>query len=379
MGIYLDNAATTPTRPEVITKMNKVMQEQIGNPSSVHTFGRQANMQVRNARKQIADSIGALEDEIIFTSSGSEGDNLALLKGAESMKKYGKHIITSAIEHPAVLNTIKYLETKGFEVTYLPVDYLGNISLKQVQEAYRDDTILVSLMFGNNEIGTIFPILEIANWLEDKQALFHTDAVQGYSILDIDVQKIPVDMLTVAAHKINGPKGIGFLYVKKGTSLLPLIHGGEQERKMRAGTENVPAIVGFAKAVEFLTPELKEEKQVQFNKYKELIIDSLKEAKIEFEINGDLNNSLAHILSLAISGLNSQILLTRLDLKGYAVSAGSACTAGNIEKSHVLTAMYGDDVKVDETIRISFGYQTTKNDIEEFITDLKNIIIDLKH
>ena len=381
MVVYLDNAATTPIRPEVIAVMTEAMQKNYGNPSSVHSVGRDANFEVLTARTQIAKSINANEDEIIFTSSGSEGDNLALLKTAELLKQQGNHIISSAIEHPAVLNTLKYLETQGYEVTYLPVDEHGRITLEQVQADFTDKTILVSLMYGNNEIGTIFPLQEIAEWLQTTKALFHTDAVQAYGIEDINVQKLPVDLLTVAAHKVNGPKGIGFLYVRQGTKLLPLIHGGEQERHLRAGTENLPAILGFAEAVKFLTPTYKAEQRAKYLSFRKLIVESLTKSGIAFKVNGVSDTDephLAHILSLWFPNINSQILLTRLDLLGYAVSVGSACTAGNIEKSHVLTAVYGKDSSaVDETVRISFGYQITKNEVEEFIADLKRIIIEL--
>ena len=378
MGIYLDNAATTPIRPEVAQVMFDAMQQDYGNPSSVHQYGRHANHELLTARGQIAKSINAQEKEIIFTSSGSEGDNLAILKSVEVQSGKGKHIITSAIEHPAVLKTMQYLEKIGYDVTYLPVDEKGQITLEQVKKSLKTDTIFVSLMYGNNEVGTIFPIVEIAHYLRERNILFHTDAVQAYGVEDIDVQQLGVDLLTVAAHKINGPKGIGFLYVRSGVPLQALIHGGEQERNLRAGTENLPAIMGFARAIEFLTPAEKKVKRQMFSEYRKLILDALQDADIEYHINGDPNSYLPHILSLAIPNIDSNLLLMRLDLLGYAVSIGSACTAGNIHKSHVLTAIYGEHHPyVESTVRLSFGYQTTKEEVVSFASDFVQIIQEL--
>lgn len=362
--IYLDNAATTPILPEVADEMLAVMQSHFGNPSSVHSAGRQAQQRLLRARQTIADSIGATEDEILFTASGSEGDNMALIQGAMAMKDKGRHIITTAVEHPAVLNTVKRLEQDGFTVTYLPVNENGEITVEQVKEAYRPhETILVSIMYGNNEVGTIYPIAEIGAFLKDKEVLFHTDAVQAYGTETIDVSALNVDLLTVAAHKINGPKGVGFLYIKKGLSLKPLITGGEQESHRRAGTENLPAIVGFEKAVLVLTPEVRQERHQRYESFRTMILEALAEAGVAYEVNGS-DHHLPHILNLWLKQVPSDILLMQLDLAGIAISTGSACTAGNVDPSHVLTAMYGEDhPAIQESIRISFGYQNTEEDI----------------
>lgn len=362
--IYLDNAATTPILPEVADEMLTVMQSHFGNPSSVHSAGRQAQQRLLRARQTIADSIGATEDEILFTASGSEGDNMASFVFHRHCALNKRHIITTAVEHPAVLNTVKRLEQEGFTVTYLPVNEQGEITVEQVKEAYRPhETILVSIMYGNNEVGIIYPIVEIGAFLKDKEVLFHTDAVQAYGTETIDVSALNVDLLTVAAHKINGPKGVGFLYIKKGLSLKPLITGGEQESHRRAGTENLPAIVGFEKAVLVLTPEVRQERHQRYENFRTMILEALAEAGVTYEVNGS-DHHLPHILNLWIKQVPSDILLMQLDLAGITISTGSACTAGNVDPSHVLTAMYGKDhPAIQESIRISFGYQNTEEDI----------------
>ncbi|WP_042458722.1 cysteine desulfurase family protein [Neobacillus dielmonensis] len=361
--IYLDHAATSPMHPQVIEKMLEVMNTTFGNPSSIHSFGREARHYIDLARAAMADSIGAKENEIIFTSGGTEADNMALFGVAESYQQNGKHIITTQIEHHAVLHACEKLEKMGFEVTYLPVDVTGRISIQDLQAALRDDTILVSVMYGNNEVGTIQPIKEIGQLLKDHPAKFHTDAVQAYGVEKIDVNECMIDLLSVSAHKINGPKGIGFLYVRSDVKVAPRFFGGEQERKRRAGTENVASIVGFHEAVQIAAKEM-ESKRQKFISYKELLIKTLKEQDIEFYVNGFLENSLPHVLNLSFPGTNVEAMLVNLDLAGIAVSSGSACTAGSIEPSHVLVAMFGKDSdKITNSIRFSFGFTTTTEEI----------------
>lgn len=370
MTVYLDNAATTPILPEVMTAMMQVMQEDYGNPSSIHQEGRRAQQKLMHARQTIAESIGARDDEILFTASGSEGDNMALMQGALANQHKGRHIISTAVEHPAVLNTLKRLEQQGFEVTYLPVNDRGEITLEQVQQAVRPDTILVSIMFGNNEVGTLYPIKAIGEWLSGQDILFHTDAVQAYGTEDIDVNQLKVDLLTVAAHKVNGPKGVGFLYIRKGTVIQPFITGGEQENHRRAGTENLPAIVGFAQAVTQLTATEKESRHARYQSFRQYLLQRLDEAGVDYKVNGSADH-LPHILNLWIKNVPSDLLLMQLDLAGFAISTGSACTAGNVEPSHVLAAMYGNESPaIRESIRISFGYQNTESEIEQLSDEL---------
>ena len=364
----MDHAATTPMHPQVITEMTMIMQETFGNPSSIHGFGRLAHEKLETARQIIADTLQVNDHEIIFNSGGTEGDNTAILETAFSRKAEGKHLITTAIEHPAVLNAMKYLETKGFEVTYLPVDEKGNISLEDFEQALREDTILVSIMYGNNEIGNLMPIKEIGERLREHPAYFHTDAVQAYGNQTIHPKDLGIDLLSVSAHKINGPKGVGFLYKKDGVNIPAMLLGGEQEEKRRAGTENLAGIWGMAKAAELLTGE-------KYAGFQQMILEELEKQGIDVQVNGDLENKLPHVLNLRLPGVVNDLLLMKLDLNGIAISTGSACTAGNIEPSHVLEAMYGKDTPIlKESIRISFGYGNTKEDIQKFIQQLVGAI-----
>ncbi|MBE9887764.1 cysteine desulfurase [Enterococcus durans] len=373
--IYLDHAATTPMHPQVITEMTMIMQETFGNPSSIHGFGRLAHEKLETARQIIADTLQVNDHEIIFNSGGTEGDNTAILETAFSRKAEGKHLITTAIEHPAVLNAMKYLETKGFEVTYLPVDEKGNISLEDFEQALREDTILVSIMYGNNEIGNLMPIKEIGERLREHPAYFHTDAVQAYGNQTIHPKDLGIDLLSVSAHKINGPKGVGFLYKKDGVNIPAMLLGGEQEEKRRAGTENLAGIWGMAKAAELLTVEEREARSEKYAGFQQMILEELEKQGIDVQVNGDLENKLPHVLNLRLPGVVNDLLLMKLDLNGIAISTGSACTAGNIEPSHVLEAMYGKDTPIlKESIRISFGYGNTKEDIQKFIQQLVDAI-----
>ncbi|MGX7031332.1 cysteine desulfurase family protein [Vagococcus zengguangii] len=373
--VYLDHAATTPLHPEVVAVMTKTLTETFGNPSSLHQFGRPAQGMLENARDELAKSIDAKPSELIFTSGGSEGDTMAIIKTAENYQHLGKHLITTQVEHSAVLKSFKYLETQGFDVTYLPVASTGELTVEQVKEALREDTILVSIMRTNNEVGTIFPIPAIGELLKDHQALFHTDAVQSFGLEEIDVNAWQVDLLSTAAHKINGPKGTGFLYIKEGTKITPLIQGGDQENKKRPGTENLANIMGFAKASSLLTPEVKAENQTKYQTYRRLIINTLTDCGVHFEVNGQAPEQSAHVLNIYLPGVQSEMLLMHLDLRGFAVSAGSACTAGNMAPSHVLVAMYGEDSPiVPASIRISFGYGLTEEDVVNFAQTLAETV-----
>jgi cysteine desulfurase len=326
----------------------------------------------------LARSIGAKENEIIFTSGGTESDNMALFGVAESYQHKGKHIITTQVEHHAVLHACQRLEKMGFEVTYLPVDETGKISLSDLSEALREDTILVSIMYGNNEVGTIQPIKEIGELVSSHQAVFHTDAVQVYGIEEINVSDLHVDLLSVSAHKINGPKGTGFLYVRDKVKLVPRAYGGEQERKRRAGTENVAAIVGFQEAVKVANEDMLM-KQESYQGFKKTFIEHLTEHSIEFSINGLLENSLPHVLNLSFPGTNVEAMLVNLDLAGIAVSSGSACTAGSIEPSHVLVAMFGkESERLINSIRFSFGFNTTEEQIIKAAEETVRIVSRLK-
>jgi cysteine desulfurase len=361
--IYLDHAATTPMHPKVTEKMMEVMNSTFGNPSSIHSFGREARHQLDLARETLAKSIGAKGTEIIFTSGGTEADNMALFGVAESYQNNGKHIITTQIEHHAVLHACKKLEKMGFEVTYLPVDETGRISLVDLRAALREDTILLSIMYGNNEIGIIQPISEIGALLKDHQAIFHTDAVQAYGVEKINVNECNIDLLSVTAHKLNGPKGIGFLFARENIKMLPRSFGGDQERKRRAGTENVASIVGFSEAVAIARAD-RIGKRERFVEFKDLFFQKLMEQHVEYDLNGSLEFSMPHVLNLSFPGTNVEAMLVNLDLAGIAVSSGSACTAGSIEPSHVLVAMFGkESERLINSIRFSFGYNTTKEQI----------------
>ncbi len=361
-AVYLDHAATSPVHPEVIETMAEIEKTFFGNPSSIHRFGRDARKQVEQARATIAESIGAKENEIVFTSGGTEADNLAIIGTA--LKRKRGHIVTTAIEHHAVLKACEYLETLGFHVTYVPVDKDGIVRVDAIRSAIRNDTFLVSVMLANNEVGTIQPIREIGNLLKDTPIVFHTDAVQAYGLMSIDVNELGVDLLSTSAHKLNGPKGIGFLYVKEGIALSPLLYGGEQEKKRRAGTENVPAIVGFQKAVQ-ISEQTRESKRAEYEKFRNAMLELFEENKIDYYINGHGSQRLPHILNVSFSKTTAEALLVSLDLAGVAASSGSACTAGTLQPSHVLKAMFPDDEeRVKSAIRFSFGYGNTLEDIE---------------
>lgn len=373
-SIYLDHAATSPMHPAAIEKMHAAMQADYGNPSSIHHAGRNARNMLDQARAKIAGSIGAHANEIIFTSGGTEADNHAIFGIAEAYQHKGKHIITTQIEHHAVLHACEELEKLGFDVTYLPVDATGRVTAEQVKAALTDETILVTIMFANNEVGTIQPIADIGKLLLEHQAFFHTDAVQAYGSEIINVKALGLDLLSVTAHKINGPKGIGFLYVKQSIKLPSRFFGGEQERKRRAGTENVPAIAGFLAAVEMMELE-REARQQAYHALKTAFIEVLQENGIGFLQNGSLDYSLPHVLNLSFPGTNVEAMLVNLDLAGIAASSGSACTAGSIDPSHVLVAMFGKgDERLQNSIRFSFGLGNTMEQVKKAANETAKIV-----
>lgn len=372
---YFDNAATTPMSPAVIAAQLEAMQHTYGNASSTHATGRAAFQQLDKSRQVIATSIHARPDELIFTNGGTESDNTALCGIAYARQQQGRHIITTEIEHPAILNTAHFLEKLGFELTYLPVNSEGVISLNDLRQTLRPDTILVSIMTGNNEVGSLQPIKEIGELLKPTKTLFHTDAVQAYGLIPLSVHELGIDLLSVSAHKIHGPKGTGFLYVNSDVHFEPLLHGGDQEHKRRAGTENVPAIVGFAAAVQEML-QYREEDGRRFKHFKELIMRTLKQAQIPFLVNGpDWQVASPHVFNIWLKGVPTALTLMQLDLKGFSVSAGSACTAGSVEPSHVLTAMYGaSSPRLTESLRISFGHENTEEEVEALAQALVTVV-----
>jgi len=363
--IYLDHAATTPVHPAVSATYIETLESIFGNPSSIHSFGREARKSLDDARKTLAQSVHAEPSEIIFTSGGTEADNSAVFGSVMAMKVKGNHIITTNIEHHAVLNPCKQLELLGFEVTYLEVNDDGQITVEQVEKALTDKTVLVSIMYGNNEVGTIQPIREIGALLKEHQAIFHTDAVQAYGIVPLHVDELGVDLLSVSAHKLNGPKGIGFLYQRKGLDTTPVLFGGEQERKRRAGTENIPAIVAFSEAVQ-IAQQAMEQNTANYSNYATIMTNVFKQEDITYEMNVKSAEKLPHIMNISFPGTDIESLLVNLDMAGIAVSSGSACTAGSLDPSHVLTAMFGEgSSKLRNSVRFSFGLGLTEETVKE--------------
>lgn len=372
--IYLDHAATTPVHEDVKKVMLPLFDSIYGNPSSIHSFGRKAKWYMDEARRTIATSIHANEQEIIFTSGGTEADNLALIGTAFANRDKGNHIITSIQEHHAVLHAAQLLEKEGFDVTYLQVGQDGKICMEELANALTAETILVSIMMVNNETGIIQPIEQIGKLLHDHQAYFHTDAVQAFSLIPIDVKALGVDLLTVSAHKINGPKGIGALYAAEHVSLSPMLYGGRQERNRRAGTENIANMVGFKKAVEIVNEE-RESRSTMYEQLKEYFLKQLRDNDVPYEVNGDLQSAISTIISISFPEKNVETLLTNLDIEKIAASSGSACTAGTFEPSHVLLAMYGkDNERATNSIRFSFGLNNTKENIKESASRIGKIM-----
>ena len=348
-----------------------------GNASAVYATGREARKAVETARKQVAAAIGAEPAEILFTSGGSESDNFAVKGTAFALREKGKHIITSAIEHPAVLNTCRWLETQGFDVSYLCPDAEGFIDPEHVRDAIRSDTILISVMAANNEVGTIEPVREIGRISKEQGILFHTDAVQGVGAIPVDVNNWQADLLSLSAHKFGGPKGVGALYIRKGTRVEPLIHGGEQERGLRAGTENVPGIVGLGKAIEDAAANL-DTYTGRTRALRDRLTKGILRTVEDSRLNGTEQNRLPNNCNIRFDGIDGEALLLRLDLAGIAASAGSACTAGSTEISHVLRAMGLTESQAKSSLRLTVGEENTEEEIDETIRTVKEIVEDLR-
>jgi cysteine desulfurase len=375
--IYMDYSATTPARKEVVEEMLPYLTENFGNPSSIYDLGKASRHAMDKARKKVADAIGAEENEIYFTSGGTESDNWALKGVAFANRKKGKHIITSSIEHHAVLHACSWLEGQGFELTYLPVDQYGMVSPGDLKNAIREDTILISIMLANNEIGTIQPVEEIGRIASEKGIYFHTDAVQAIGHVPIDVKKMKIDLLSLSGHKFGGPKGCGVLYIRKGVKIEALLHGGAQERKRRAGTENVPAIVGLGKAIELATGELEEENKTLLEMRERLIEGLLKIPKTH--LNGHPTERLANNVNVTFEYIEGESLLLLLNAKGIFASTGSACNSTSLEPSHVLTACGVPHEIVHGSLRLSLGKMNTQEDLDRVLEVLPEIVQKLRN
>ncbi len=374
--IYLDHNATTPVDQRVIEVMEPYFRETFGNPSSSHQIGQKAREGVERSRIQVASFLGCGSEEVIFTSSGTESDNLAIKGFALAYKDQGDHIITSKIEHEAVLNSCKKLEGLGFRVTYLSVDKMGRVDPGEVKKEIAEGTLLISIMYANNEVGTIQPLQEIGKTAKERSIAFHTDAVQAVGKIESKVNVIGCDLLSLSAHKIYGPKGVGALYIRKGFSLSPLLHGGPHERRLRAGTENVPGIVGLGKACEIASMEMEEEGK-RLRSLRNRILEGLKKDGVKFTLNtpvDDPEESLPGTLNISFAGIEGEALLQALDLEGISVSTGSACESGSIDPSHVLFAMGISRMVAKRAIRISLGRGNTQEEIDKVIEILPKLV-----
>jgi cysteine desulfurase len=375
--IYLDHAATTPTRPEVVKAMMPYFTDAFGNPSSIYSYGQEAKGAVEEARTKVADLIGARSEEIIFTSGGTEADNFALKGVVYANEGKGNHIITTSIEHHAVLEVCKFLERRGFRITYLPVDKYGLVDPDDVKEAITDKTILISVMHANNEVGTIEPVEEIGRIAKEAGVYFHSDAVQTMGHIPMNVDKLKVDLLAISAHKFYGPKGVGALYVRKGTKLVSLMHGGEQEKRRRAGTENVPAIVGLGKAVELAGQEMgKEAERLAYLQDK--LIKGLKEKIDHIRLNGHPKRRLPNNVNVSVDFVEGESMLLNLDLEGICVSTGSACSSASLEPSHVLLALGLPPEQAHGSLRFTLGLENTEADTERVLEVLPGIVAKLR-
>lgn len=376
--IYLDHAATTAVHPDVLKEMLPYFIDKFGNPSSVYGFAANNKNKLTEARETIAGALGAKPEEIYFTAGGSESDNWALKCTAEAYGVHGGHIITTKIEHHAILHTCKYLQNRGYDVTYLDVDENGLVDLNTLEAAIRPDTFLISIMFANNEIGTIEPIKEIGEIAHRHGILFHTDAVQAFGQIPIHVDGMNIDMLSACGHKFNGPKGIGFLYIKKGLKLKSFIHGGQQERGRRAGTENVPGIVGIAKACEIAMAEMEErmKKETELRDY--LIERILKEIPYT-RLNGHSKKRLPNNVNISFQFVEGESILIMLDMAGICASSGSACTSGSVDPSHVLLAIGLPQEIAHGSLRLTIGYENTKEEMDTVVDNLKRIITNLRN
>lgn len=371
--IYLDNAATTKTAPEVVDAMLPYFSEYYGNASTIYSLGAESKKAMDHARQTIADSLGAKPEEIYFTAGGSESDNWALKATAEAYASKGKHIITTKIEHHAILHTCEYLEKRGFEITYLNVDRDGLISLDELKAAVRPDTILISVMFANNEIGTIEPIAEIGEIAKEHGVLFHTDAVQAYAQVPIHVDEMHIDMLSASGHKLNGPKGIGFLYIRKGVKIRSFVHGGAQERSRRAGTENIPGIVGLGAAVEraMRIMDSKTRKEIELRDY---LIGRLENEIPHCWLNGHRTKRLPNNINFSFLFIEGESMLIMLDMKGICASSGSACTSGSLDPSHVLLAIGLKHEEAHGSLRLTLSEDSTKEEMDIVAEEVKKIV-----
>ena len=375
--VYLDNAATTKVRPEVVEAMLPYFTEIYGNASAVYDFGQKCKQAMEDARETIAASIGTKAANIYFTAGGSESDNWALKGVAEAYGDKGKHIITTKIEHHAILHTCAYLEQQGYEVTYLDVDADGLVSPEALRQAIRPDTILISVMFANNEIGTIEPIAELGEIAHEHGIIFHTDAVQAYTQVPIDVEKMHIDLLSASGHKLNGPKGIGFLYIRQGLKLKSFIHGGAQERKRRAGTENVPGIVGLGKAVE-IAVESMEERTAKESALRDYLIARIEEEIPFAKLNGHRVKRLPNNVNFCFRFIEGESMLIMLDMAGICGSSGSACTSGSLDPSHVLLAIGLPHEIAHGSLRLTLGDENTKEQVDYVVDHLKEIVAKLR-
>lgn len=372
--LYLDYAATTPIRPEVWSAMEPHLKEIYGNPSSLHSFGRESRIAIEEAREKIAKAIGAKNEEIIFTSGGTEANNMVLKGVAFALQDKGKHIITTPIEHHAVLEPCHFLEKLGFEITYLPVDKTGLVDPDDLKRAIRKDTILISIMHANNEIGTIEPIKELSWIAKEREIYFHTDAVQTVGHIPVDVKDLNVDFLSISAHKFYGPKGIGALYIGKGTRVYPLLHGGEQEGRRRAGTENVAGIVGMGKALELAILEIDSERE-RLTKLRDYFIEEVERRIPDSYLNGHRTQRLPNNINFSFAYIEGEALLLNLDMEGIGVSTGSACSSSSLEPSHVLSAIGVPIELVHGSLRFTLGLWTKKEDLD-YTLDLLERIVD---
>lgn len=375
--VYLDNAATTSTKKEVVDAMYPFFTESFGNPSSVYDFAAKNKKAVNDSRQTIADALHADVRDIYFTAGGSESDNWALIATAEAYENKGKHIITSKIEHHAILHTCDYLESRGFEITYIDVDENGILKLDELKKAIRPDTILISVMFANNEIGTIQPIKEIGEIAKEHDILFHTDAVQAFGQIPINVDELHIDMLSASGHKLHGPKGIGFLYIRKDLKLRSFIHGGAQERKRRAGTENVPGIVGLGKAVS-IAVETMDERIKHETEVRDYMIEKIKKTIPYCRLNGDRTKRLPNNVNFSFQFVEGESLLIMLDMEGICASSGSACTSGSLDPSHVLLAIGLPHEIAHGSLRMTLSEETTIEDADYVIDKLQGIVAKLR-
>ena len=371
--IYLDNAATTKTAPEVVDAMLPYFSEYYGNASTIYSLGAESKKAMDHARQTIADSLGAKPEEIYFTAGGSESDNWALKATAEAYASKGKHIITTKIEHHAILHTCEYLEKRGFEITYLNVDRDGLISLDELKAAIRPDTILISVMFANNEIGTIEPIAEIGEIAKEHGVLFHTDAVQAYAQVPINVDEMHIDMLSASGHKLHGPKGIGFLYIRKGVKIRSFVHGGAQERSRRAGTENIPGIVGLGAAVE-RAMRIMDTKTRKESELRDYLIGRLENEIPHCWLNGHRTKRLPNNINFSFLFIEGESMLIMLDMKGICASSGSACTSGSLDPSHVLLAIGLKHEEAHGSLRLTLSEESTKEEMDIVAEEVKKIV-----